>query len=574
MAVEVERATGTKTIANLWARAEEREGTAYLVERDGEWTEISWSEAREAVDEIANGLLALGIGKGDAAGILARTTLEWVLFDYALGSIGAIGAGIYPSLPPKDCAYVLDHSDAVAVLVEDEEQKAKIDAERANLPKLRHVLTFADLDDLRARGREHAAANPDALGQARAAIGEDDLFTYIYTSGTTGPPKACMITHRNYYSMVGCVDEVPSFIGADDLILLYLPLAHNFGRCMHLLAGYVGCSIAFCPDPLRVGDFAAQVKPTVLPSVPRVYEKVHTAVQASFDEATGIKRRLVRWALRVGKRVSELQQAGEPIPAWLGFQHRLASRLVYSKVKSKLGGRLRLPISGGAPLAKEVAEFFHTIDITICEGYGQTECTTASNVNMPTRFRFGTVGPAIPGIEVRIADDGEVLIRGPNLFAGYYKDEPATRAVIGEDGWLRTGDVGSIEDGFLSITDRKKDIIVTAGGKNVSPQNLENELKASKYVSQALVIGDRRPFLTALITLDEAAKGLSDPQSLIQELVDGVNQDRASFEQIKRFAILPRDFSAEEDEVTPTMKLRRRVVEEHFASEIEALYDR
>jgi long-chain acyl-CoA synthetase len=574
MAVETERATGTKTIANLWRRAEGREGTAYLVERDGEWVEASWAEAREAVDELANGLLSLGIGKGDAVGILARTTLEWVLFDYALGSIGAIGAGIYPSLPPKDCAYVLDHSDAVAVLVEDGEQKAKIDAERAHLPKLRHVLTFPDLDDLRARGREHAAASPDALEQARAAVGEDDLFTYIYTSGTTGPPKACMITHRNYYSMVGCVDDVPSFIGADDLILLYLPLAHNFGRCLHLLAGYVGCSIAFCPDPLRVGDFAAQVKPTVLPSVPRVYEKVHTAVQESFDEATGIKRRLVDWALRVGRRVSERRQAGEPVSRWLRFQHRLADRLVYSKVKKKLGGRLRLPISGGAPLAKEVAEFFHAIDILICEGYGQTECTTASNVNMPTLFRFGTVGPAIPGIEVRTADDGEVLVRGPNLFAGYYKDEAATREVVDADGWLHTGDVGSIEDGFLSITDRKKDIIVTAGGKNVSPQNIENELKASKYVSQALVIGDRRPYLTALITLDEAAKGLSDPQGLVQELVDGVNEDKASFEQVKRFAVLPRDFSAEEDEVTPTMKLRRRIVEEHFASEIDALYVR
>jgi long-chain acyl-CoA synthetase len=574
MAVETERATGTKTIANLWRRAEGREGTAYLVERDGEWAEISWAEARETVDELANGLLSLGIGKGDAVGILARTTLEWVLFDYALGSIGAIGAGIYSSLPPKDCAYVLDHADAVAVLVEDDEQKAKIDAERANLPKLRHVLTFADLDDLRARGREHAAENPDALEQARAAVGEDDLFTYIYTSGTTGPPKACMITHRNYYSMVGCVDDVPSFIGADDLLLLYLPLAHNFGRCLHLLAGYVGCSIAFCPDPLRVGDFAAQVKPTVLPSVPRVYEKVHTAVQESFDEATGIKRRLIDWALRVGRRVSERRQGGEPVSPWLRFQHRLADRLVYSKVKKKLGGRLRLPISGGAPLAKEVAEFFHAIDILICEGYGQTECTTASNVNMPTRFRFGTVGPAIPGIEVRTADDGEVLVRGPNLFAGYYKDEAATREIVDADGWLHTGDVGSIEDGFLSITDRKKDIIVTAGGKNVSPQNIENELKASKYVSQALVIGDRRPYLTALITLDEAAKGLSDPQGLVQELVDGVNEDKASFEQVKRFAVLPRDFSAEEDEVTPTMKLRRRIVEEHFASEIDALYVR
>jgi long-chain acyl-CoA synthetase len=574
MAVEVERAAGTKTIVSLWGRARGRTGTAYLTERDGSWEGTSWAEAADAVDEIANGLLSLGVGKGDAFGILGRTKLEWVLFDYALGSIGAIGAGIYPSLPPKDCAYVLDHSDAVGVFVEDDEQRAKIEAERENLPKLSHVLDYAGLDDLRARGREYASANPGALEQARSAVGEEDLFTYIYTSGTTGPPKACTITNRNYYSMVGAVDDVPEFIGPDDLVLLYLPLAHNFGRCLHLLAGYVGCSIAFCPDPVQVGEFAVQVKPTVLPSVPRVFEKVHTAVQTSFDEATGVKRKLIDWALRVGRRVSELKQAGQPVPAGLAVQHRLADRLVYSKVKAKLGGRLRLPLSGGAPLAKEIAEFFHTIDILIIEGYGQTECTTASNVNMPTSFRFGTVGPAIPGIEVRTAEDGEVLVRGPNLFAGYYKDEGATRAVVDDDGWLHTGDVGVIEDGFLTITDRKKDIIVTAGGKNVSPQNIENELKASKYVSQALVIGDRRPFLTALITLDEAAQGLSDPQRLIQEVVDEVNRDKASFEQVKRFAIPPRDFSAEEDEVTPTLKLKRKVVAEHFADEIEALYVR
>ena len=578
MAVEVERAAGTRTIANLWRRAENRTGTAYKVEKDGEWHDISWEEARQAVDELANGLLALGVGKGDAFGILARTTLEWVLFDFALGSIGGIGAGIYPSLPPKDCAYVLDHSDAVGVLVEDETQRAKIEAERENLPKLRQVLTFADLDDLRARGRAHAESNPDALEEARSSIGEDDLFTYIYTSGTTGPPKACMITHRNYYEMVGAVDDVPQFIGPDDMILLYLPLAHNFGRCLHLLAAYVGATVAFCPDPMRVAEVAPVVKPTVLPSVPRVFEKVHTAVQASFDEATGVKRRLIDWALGVGKRVSELQQRGDPVPSALAFQHRIADKLVYSKVKERLGGRLRLPISGGAPLAKEIAEFFHAIDILIIEGYGQTECTTASNVNMPTAFRFGTVGQSIPGIEVKTAGDGEILVRGPNVFAGYYKDEGATREVVDSEGWLHTGDVGHIEDGFLTITDRKKDIIITAGGKNVAPQNIENALKTSKYVSQALVIGDRRPFLTALITLDESETEKldegADVRALIQEVVDDVNRDKASFEQVKRFTILPRDFSAELDEVTPTLKLKRKVCAEHFADEIDALYAR
>ena len=577
MAVEVERAAGTKTIASLWRRAGSRTGTAYLVESpDGDWREVSWEEARTAVDEIANGLLALGVGKGDAFGIIGRTTLEWVLFDYALGSIGAIGVGIYPTLPAKDCAYILDHSDAVGVLVESDAQREKVESERASMPQLAPVLTVADLAPHRRRGREHAASNPQALEQARDSVGESDLFTYIYTSGTTGPPKGCMITHRNYYEMVGAVDDVPQFIGGDDLILLYLPLAHNFGRCLHLLSGYVGATIAFCPDPMRVGEVAPVVKPTVLPSVPRVYEKVRTAVQASFDEATGIKRRLIDWALRVGRRVSELEQQRKPVPAGLAFQHRLADRLVYSKVKSKLGGRLKLPISGGAPLAKDIAEFFHTIDIAIMEGYGQTECTTASNVNMPTHFRFGTVGPAIPGIEVRVADDGEILVRGPNVFAGYYKDEDATREVLDDEGWLHTGDIGSIDDGFLTITDRKKDIIVTAQGKNVAPQNIENELKASKYVSQALVIGDRRPYLTALITLDEVEVAKLDPDTDVGAVVERVvldyNEDKASFEQIKRFKILSRDFAAEEDEVTPTMKLRRKIVAEHFADEIEDLY--
>jgi len=580
---------GERTIPALWQRAASagRTNPAYLVEHGGHWDEISWDEAATAVEELANGLLSLGLKKGDAFGIVGRTTPEWCVFDFALGSIGVIPAPVYPSSSAKDTHYVLDHSDAVGVLVEDDEQLAKV-REGGEIARLEHVYRFADLDDLRAKGREFAAANPGALAAASAAIADEDLFTYIYTSGTTGAPKACMILNRNYYDMVAKVDEVPAFIGPDDVLLLYLPLAHNFGRCLHLLAAYVGFTIAFCPDPLRVGEVAASVRPTVLPSVPRVYEKVHTAVLASFDEATGVKRKLIDWALDVGKRVSKLRQEGRPVPRGLAARHRVADRLVYSKVKDKLGGRLRFGISGGAPLAKEIAEFFHVLDIPILEGYGTTECTTASNVNMLGRFRFGTVGPAIPGIELRFADDGELLVRSSTVFAGYYKDPEATRAVLGEDGWLHTGDIASIdEDGFVTITDRKKDILVTAGGKNVAPQNIENDLKASKYVSQAVVLGDKKPYVAALITLDEpeVRKALGSNEArleelaaddgvrqLVQAVVDDVNRDRSRFEQIKRFAILPRDFSAEEEEITPTLKLRRRVVQEHFADEIEALY--
>jgi long-chain acyl-CoA synthetase len=562
-----------RTIGELWreATAAGRTRPAYLVEREDGWEEVSWDEAGRAVEELANGLLALGVRKGDAFGILAQTTLEWALFDYALARVGAVGAAIYANSSPNDCRYVLEHSDAVGVLVEDEAQREKI----ADVP-LAHVLTFAGLDELRARGREFTAANPYALAEAEAQVGEDDLFTFIYTSGTTGPPKACMIRHRNYYEMATCVDRVPEFALGDDVMLLYLPLAHNFGRLMHLLGAHTGYTTAFCPDPLRVADAMPAVRPTLLPSVPRLYEKVHTAVLAQFEQVHGPRRRLLDWALGVGRRVSELRQHGEPVPRGLALRHRAADRLVYSKVKDRLGGRLRLGISGGAPLAREIAEFFHSIDILIVEGWGLTECTTAASVNRPGRFRFGTVGPALPKFEVRVDDDGELLIRSRTVFAGYYKDEAATREVLGEDGWLRSGDVGSIdEDGFITITDRKKDILITAGGKNVAPANLENALKTAPLVSQALVLGDRRPYVAALITVDPAVADGLPPEEVerrVQAVVDEVNGGLSRFEQIKRFRVLPRDFSAEEDEVTPTLKLKRRVVAEHFAREIEELY--
>jgi long-chain acyl-CoA synthetase len=562
-----------RTIGRLWrdATSAGREKAAYLVEREDGWHEVSWDEAAAAVEEIANGLLALGVRKGDAFGILAQTSFEWALFDYALGRIGAVGAAIYANSAPRDCCYVLEHSDAVGVLVEDEGQRAKV----ADLG-LRHVISFAELDELRERGRQHAMANPGALAEAESQVGEDDLFTFIYTSGTTGPPKACMIRHRNYYEMAACVDRVPEFAISDDTMLLYLPMAHNFGRLMHLLGAHVGYTTAFVSDPLRVAEALPAVRPTLLPSVPRLYEKVHTAMLAQFEQVSGPRRRLLDWALRVGREVSELQQRGEAVPSGLARKHRVADRLVYSKIKKRLGGRLRLGVSGGAPLAKEIAAFFHSLDILIVEGWGLTECTTAASVNRPGRFRFGTVGPALPDFEVRTDEDGELLIRSETVFAGYYKDEAGTREVLGDDGWLRSGDVGSIdEDGFIHITDRKKDILITAGGKNVAPANLENALKTAPLVSQALVVGDRRPYVAALITLDPAvADGLptEQVQERVQAIVDDANAELSRFEQIKRFRVLPRDFSAEEGEVTPTLKLKRRVCEEHFAAEIEALY--
>jgi long-chain acyl-CoA synthetase len=581
-----------RTIPRLWRDAVARNsGPAYLVEGADGWQEVSWSEAAERVELIAYGLLARGVRKGDAFGILARNALEWALLDFALAHVGAVGAAIYANSSPRDVQYVLEHSEAVGVVCEDDAQREKVEAGRASLTALRHILTFADLPALEAEGRAYREAHPEGLDEAAAAIDEEDLFTFIYTSGTTGPPKACMIRHRNYYAMVAVVDDLPDHSRPGDVMLLYLPLAHNFGRLMHLSGPYVGYTIAFLADPLDVARAIPEVRPTILPSVPRVYEKVHTAVTGTFAEATGAKRRLIDWALDVGRRESALRRAGRKLPVGLAIQHRLADRLVFSKVKERLGGRLRLPISGGAPLAKEIAELFDALGICIMEGYGLTECTTAATTNRRGSYRFGTVGQALPGFELRLADDGELLIRSETLFAGYFKEPDATADVLGADGWLRSGDIATIDaDGFVTITDRKKDIIVTAGGKNIAPQNLENDLKTSRFVSQALVVGDRRPYPAALITLDPVElekwareQGLDgdvptltrDPRvvALVESIVDDVNRERSRYEQVKRFAVLDRDFEMDRGELTPTLKLRRRVVLDHFADEVAGLYD-
>jgi long-chain acyl-CoA synthetase len=582
-----------RTIVRLWRDAVTagRPRPAYLVEQEGDaWREMSWSEADERVRAYANGLLALGAGKGGTFGLLARNSVEWALLDFAFARIGAVGVPIYASSSERDVRYLLEHSEAVGVVCEDAEQLSKVSPYAPELQRLEHVLTYADLPQLADRGGTFAEENPTALDEASDAIGEDDLFTIIYTSGTTGPPKGCMISHRNYYAMTSVADQMENYFVEDDVMLLYLPLAHNFGRLMHLSGAYVGFTIAFLADPLGVADAMRTVRPMLLPSVPRVFEKVHTVVQSRFDEATGVKRRLIDWALPIGREVSRRQASGDPVPRGLALKHRIADRLVFAKVRERLGGRLRLPISGGAPLAREIAEFFDAIGIRILEGYGLTECTTAATTNRTDRYRFGTVGPPLPGFEVKIAHDGEILIRSETIFQGYFKDPDATAEVLTEDGWLKTGDIGALdEDGFLTITDRKKDILVTAGGKNVAPQNLENDLKTSKYISQALVVGDRRPYVAALITLEpgeirrwaaeqgidgdlETLAGDERVRELVHEIVDEVNRERSRYEQIKRFAILPRDFSPEHDEVTPTLKLRRRTVAEHFQREIDELY--
>jgi long-chain acyl-CoA synthetase len=539
---------------------------AYLEETAGGWRPVSWDEAAERVEALAHGLLARGVRHGDRVAVLAQTRLEWILLDWAVMSIGAVVVGLYPTSSPKECEYILGHCEAVLAFAEDEEQTRKLVSVRGGLPTLREIIPFDWLEKLESDGRLAKHLRPDQ-------VEEDDLATLIYTSGTTGPPKGCMLTHRNL--VTAAIRVVEGMNQPGDVVLLFLPLAHSYGRLAHQAATHRGATVALVADVARVPEALAAVRPTVLPAVPRVYEKVHANTLGEIERAGGLRRRIGHWALGVGARVSRARRDGVSVSGLLALQQRLADRLVFTKVRERLGGRLRVGVSGAAPLSPDVMEFFHALGVPVIEGYGLTETASSATVNAPGDFRIGTVGRPVEGAEVRVADDGEILIRSNSVFTGYYKEPEATAAALTADGWLRTGDVGEIDaEGFLRITDRKKDLIITAGGKNIAPQNLENALKTSRFVSQALVVGDRRPYVTALVTLDEAEVASSgrSPQELVQELVDEVNRDRTRVEQIKRFAILPRDFSPEEGEVTPTLKLRRRVIHEHFADEIEQLY--
>jgi long-chain acyl-CoA synthetase len=565
----------TRTSPALWRYVLERRSPtpAYLEETPGGWREVSWDEAGARVEALSHGLLARGVERGDAVAVLARTRLEWILLDWAIMNIGAVVVGIYPTNTASESAYILGHSEAVLAFAEDEAQREKLESVKGELPRLRDVVAFDRLDELEAEGRAYAQARPHALDEAGRTIDEGDLGTLIYTSGTTGPPKGCMLTHRNL--VTAALNVRTNLEDGTDVVLLFLPLAHTFGRLAHQAAAYYGSTVALVSEATRVAEALPAVHPTILPAVPRIYEKIHAGVLDRIEHESGVKRALGRWALRVGARASRLRRAGRPVRPTLRVSERIADALVFAKVKERLGGRMRVGISGAAPLGLDVLEFFHSLGMLVIEGYGLTETASSLSVNDPDAFKFGTVGRAVEGCEIRLADDGEILVRSDTVFAGYYKDPEATAAAFSEDGWFRTGDVGEIDDdGYVKITDRKKDLIITAGGKNIAPQNLENALKASRFVSQALVVGDRRPYVAALVTLEwnEVKASGRDAQELVQEIVDDVNRDRVRVEQIKRFAILPRDFSQDEGEVTPTLKLRRKIILEHFAGEIDALY--
>ena len=574
------------------------EKMAHMVKRDGFWQGISWQQLRSTVRHIARGLLTLDLQAGDRVAILSDNRAQWVQCDLAIMSAAGITVPVYASSTPDQAAYILQDAGVTALFIDTSAQLDKILAMRTPVPSLKHlvimvggapgnsdVLTLAELIQ---RGRD-AADLETVLEERLQSLTPDHEATYVYTSGTTGPPKGVVQTHGNHLFMMENCGGITD-LAEGEVNLLFLPLAHSFARLESFLGIYQGWTTAFAESIDALARNMREVKPATLAGVPRVYERVYARVQADAARSA-VKRAIFNWCVDVGLRAGRLQQKKQPLPFGLRLQRSLACRLVFNKLREGLGGRLRYMISGGAPLPRRIAEFFHAAGLPILEGYGMTETCPALAANRHDNYKVGTVGMPLPGVELRLDDDGEILARGPNIAKGYYRQPQATAEVFREDGWFATGDIGEIDaEGFLRITDRKKDMLLTAGGHSVAPQNIEKLLTGDPLISQAMVYGDRRPFLTAVLTLDEEAArayarelGISgdtiaelaaDPQIriLLEWRVQRVNQGLAPYETIKNFVTAREDFSEAGNELTPTLKLKRQVVTEKYRAELEALY--
>ncbi|MBA3406582.1 MAG: long-chain fatty acid--CoA ligase [Solirubrobacterales bacterium] len=586
-----EQATGSRTLADLIGLAAERYGAAPAIrfKHAGAWQDVSFAELGEIVSEVGRGLIDLGVEPGDRVAILCMTRPEWTYADFGITVAGAVVVPIYSTNSPEECLWVAGNSEARVVVCEDAEQLEKIRAVRGDLPALETLVVIdpsgetgdaITLEELRERGR---GREPEELSARTRAVTRDQPYTIIYTSGTTGPPKGCVLSHGNYRDVI-TMCEHDEVVQAGDVAYLFLPLAHSFALLIQLTILDLGATLAyFGGDIKQIIPELSEVKPTYLPSVPRIFEKLYTLVTAHGDAEQ------IKGATKVGLAVRGLRAADQDVPAELQAHFDGAEERLFKNVRAAFGGNLRQATSGAAPIAQEILEFFFACGVPVLEGYGMTETATAATVSTLGGYRFGSVGRALPGLEIRIADDGEVLLKGPNIFQGYYKNDDASFGAI-VDGWLHTGDLGSVDgDGFLFITGRKKDIIITAGGKNLTPANLENDLKQSRWISQAVMHGDRRPYLVALITLDpeeivhfarehelseDPAALAREPRvvELIQSELDAVNRRYAQVEQIKKFAILDHDLSQETGELTPTLKVKRNVVNEQYADVIESLY--
>jgi long-chain acyl-CoA synthetase len=577
-------------IADLLPRAAAKHASQPAVMfNDAGWKTRSYAEVGDSVRALAKGLMALGVEKGDKVSILGNTRPEWTYYDFAALSAGATVVPIYQTNSPEECQYVLQDSEAKVVVVEDESQLEKVRAVRESLPALEHVIlmvgTAGDAvssDDLIERGK--SIADGDWVARYDS-VGGNDICTFIYTSGTTGPPKGCVISHANYRAMVDMV-VAEDVVSSGDVVYLFLPLAHSFALLIQLAALEQGSTLAYWSrDPKLIIEDVAAVKPTYLPSVPRIFEKIYTKASA----AEGLKKTILDWAVATGREYRAAERDGRKPGFLLERKYALADKLALSKIRDLFGGRVRLCVTGAAPISPEILEFFWAAGILILEGYGMTETSTAASINRPDRYKFGTVGLPFPGCEVRIADDGEICIKGPNIFQGYHGKDDATRETL-VDGWLHTGDLGEIDsDGFVKITGRKKDIIITAGGKNITPANFEGDMKQHALVSQCVMVGDRLPYLTALVTLDpeEApeyaqANGLTtdvaalaaspEVRAELERHMAEVNKKYAQVEQVKKLTILPHDLSQETGELTPTLKVKRAVVVDKYDDQIQAMY--
>jgi long-chain acyl-CoA synthetase len=588
-----QRSLHADTLGHMVLGAAARPGVAIRFPRDGSWHEWTYQELGDRARRLALGLAARGVRRGDRVALLGETRPEWTLTDCAILCSGATVVPVYHTSSPEEVAHVLRDSGARMVIAENAEQLAKVDAVRDQCPELRETVSIdpvdgvASIEDLERVGAERDPAEAALLvNQVRG----EDVATIVYTSGTTGPPKGCVLTHANLLATMDMYEERLD-LDREMVIFLFLPLAHVLARLTELVGLDVGGTLAFWSgDSTQLVDDLANARPTHVPSVPRVFEKVHTRALANVDEAGPLQRMVFRAALATGRAARRAERRHGRVNPVLRASRDLADRVVLSRVRTLFGGRIELALSGAAPIAEEVLEFFDACGVLVLEGYGMTESCAAATLNTVDELRFGTVGRPLPGTEVRIAPDGEVLLRGPNVFAGYHGNDAATAETLDADGWLHTGDLGEVDaDGFLRLTGRKKELIITSSGKNVSPANLEAALRESRWISQAVVYGDRRPYLVALLTLDpEEAQGLAQEldiagdaaalsrhprvHELIGREVDAVNERFARIEQVKRFDLLDHDLSHDDGELTPTQKLRRAEVYRRYADEFAAIY--
>ncbi len=594
---------GYNNLAEMFYKTCEKwpEKTGMMYKTEGKYHSIQFQEMASQVRKLAGGLAALNLKKGDKVILLSENRFEWAFSDYAILSNGAASVPIYATLLASSVKYIINDSDAKIVIISNAEQFNKILEVESEIPAVEKFILIEpegldhdkvmSFEQVKEEGEKYLADNPDHIANKLNTLNRDDLATIIYTSGTTGVPKGVMITHGNMLSNIeGGIQAIP--VSEEDTFLSFLPLSHVFERMVgHFLANHIGASIGYAESVDTVAENLGEVRPTLMASVPRIFEKIYARVLESVEEGSALKRKLFYWAIEVGRQVAAHRQQNKPLPGGLNFKHKIANKLVFSKLQQRVGGRVRFFVSGGAPLSKEIGEFFAAAGLIIVEGYGLTETSPVIAVNHLDRFKFGTVGLPLHNVEVKIAEDGEILTRGPHVMKGYYKKDAETKEVLDEDGWFHTGDIGKFdEDRFLVITDRKKNIIVTAGGKNVAPQKTENMLVMSRYIEQALVIGDQRRFCSALIVpnfenLEKYATEKSIPygshkdltttaeiRSLIQEEVEKVNQECAAYESVKKFLLLDQPFSIESGELTPSLKIKRRMVEQNYKAEIDSMY--